>query len=185
MPEPLIHFAVPFASLYMVGVRSRMVLAASVFALLPDLDVLLNVHKSITHSILLLFLASFITYSLLRKKYGELILICSLGFASHLLLDLFSGYTPILWPLWDRSVWISIGLNAQFGNPFILAPKADILTAPISFEPFQHLDAEVITSEGIMISLILLGPTILLFLKKYVSQHKNSRSLEMIRSPDS
>ncbi|MCP8321917.1 MAG: metal-dependent hydrolase, partial [archaeon] len=133
MPELLIHFALPFASLSMIGVRPKIAFVASIFAIMPDLDVLLNVHKSITHSFILLFLVSFIAYSLLKKSYGELILICFIGFASHLFLDLFSGYTPILWPLYDKSIRISLGLDAHLGNSFTLTPYAQILATPISF----------------------------------------------------
>ena len=168
MPEPLIHFAVPFASLSLIGVKPKLALIASIFAVLPDLDVLFYVHKSITHSIILLLLITITAYSFLKKSYGELILLCSLGVASHMILDLFSCYTPILWPLYDRSLWVSFGLNAHFGSPFKLIPSLQILTEPTSLEPFQSLDAEVITSEGIMVSMILLGPTIFLYLKNYL-----------------
>lgn len=64
--------------------------------------------------------------------------------ASHLVLDIFAGYTPILWPLYG-----------YLSSPS-LTPSAQLLTKPITFQPFQSLDAPVFTGEGIILSAVLL-----------------------------
>jgi len=52
MPEPAIHFSVPFAVLAFVGLDIRLCFLASAVALLLDLDVLFRRHRSATHSLL-------------------------------------------------------------------------------------------------------------------------------------
>ncbi len=56
MPEPLIHFIVPFSVLVMcaIGVKKSALLAS--FAILPDFDVLFHVHRSFSHSVFFILL---------------------------------------------------------------------------------------------------------------------------------
>ena len=52
--EPLLHVAVPFASLRALSVDRRKAAFASVVALTPDLDIFFHVHRSQSHSIIVL-----------------------------------------------------------------------------------------------------------------------------------
>jgi membrane-bound metal-dependent hydrolase YbcI (DUF457 family) len=52
--EPLTHFVVPFAALMLAGVEFQKASIISLLALLPDLDVLFLVHRSLSHSVLIM-----------------------------------------------------------------------------------------------------------------------------------
>jgi len=164
--EPLIHFIVPFTALTLVGVKFRKALPISLLAILPDLDALFLVHRSLSHSLVVL-LSVMVPFLLLTYKFKPSLY--SYGFlglmsvASHLVLDLFAGYTPILWPLYGYSAWIQVGLVAHVGSSpsLALSAKVKVLTQPVTFQPFQSLDAPLFTGEGLILSVILIMPVLL------------------------
>ena len=43
MVEPLLRFAVPFAAFTALGIKPRRAFLISLFTLLPDLDILINI----------------------------------------------------------------------------------------------------------------------------------------------
>jgi len=159
--EPLIHFVVPFIALMLVGVKFRKALPISLLAVLPDLDALFLVHRSLSHSLVVVLVVAapfvLLTYKFKPRLQGYAFL-ALLAVASHLILDLFAGYTPILWPLYGYSVWIQAGLVAHIGSSQSLALSAQLLTEPITFQPFQSLDAPLFTGEGLILSTVLLMP---------------------------
>lgn len=172
MSEPLIHFVIPFSAFTMSGISSRRAAFASLFALLPDLDVLTHVHRSMTHSILIL--AAIILPAVLltwRTKYRIYALLAGAGLASHLALDLFSlGYTPILWPIYDQGVQLYVLSATHIDSGLGITFNAGILTQPATFE-FRALDAPIFTGEGLIIAIILLVPVLL---TKLAKSHRQS-----------
>ena len=170
--EPIIHFVVPFIALTFAGVRFRRALLSSLLALIPDLDALFLVHRSLSHSLIVVLT---VIVPLLSLTYGfkpRLQGLCSLALmslASHLVLDAFAGYTPIFWPLYAYSVWVQAGMVAHIGSSPSLALSAQLLTKPITFKPFPSLDAPLFTGEGLILSAILLMPVLLRVFGKAVS----------------
>ena len=162
--EPLIHFIVPFTALTLVGVKFRKALPISLLAILPDLDALFLVHRSLSHSLVVL-LSVMVSFLLLTYKFKlslySYVFWGLISMASHLVLDLFTGYTPILWPLYGYSVWIQAGLVAHVGSSPSLALNIKVLTQPVTFQPFQSLDAPLFTGEGLILSAILIMPVLL------------------------
>jgi len=71
LPEPLLHFAVPFVSLEAAGVDWRRALFASVVALTPDLDLSSHVHRSQTHSVVVLVVIVLPMLAPVHKKSPE------------------------------------------------------------------------------------------------------------------
>jgi predicted nucleotidyltransferase len=49
--EPLIHLILPLTALTLLGVDFRKALPLALFGLLPDLDALLLIHRSLSHSL--------------------------------------------------------------------------------------------------------------------------------------
>ena len=147
MVEPLLHFVVPFMSLRAVGLDLRKATLASFIALTPDLDVLFNIHRSPTHSAILLSLVlfAFLACTWKRKTTRSLVFLAAFGIFSHLLLDFFSAPMPLFWPLLNRSVWFGLGFQ--------------IHSEVLIWYPVSWLDAPLLTSEGLAISMILLAPT--------------------------
>ena len=158
--DPLIHVAVPFFALRLLGLRSRRAVPISLMALLPDLDALLLLHRSPSHSIVVVLAVALpillLVYRFRRGLLGSFPL-ALFAVSSHLLLDLFNGYTPILWPLYGQTVWIRVGLTAHIASSPSLTPSMMISTKPYTLQPLQSLDALLLTGEGLIISTILLA----------------------------
>ena len=80
-------------------------------AILPDLYVLFGVHRSMSHSLFVLVLAYspflVVTYRF-KPEYFKLAIYCLLALLSHPVMDCFQTYTPILYPIYDRSVWVNV-----------------------------------------------------------------------------
>lgn len=174
MVEPLLHFVVPFVSFRAAGVDWRKALFASCVALTPDLDVLLHAHRSMSHSLLVLGLVALpiiaLTYK--KKSINNLVILAVIGVITHLTLDLFTGYTPILWPLLNDSFLISTSLDMQFGSPPFFIASAKLLVKPTIFAYFQSLLAPLITAGGFGISIVLLTPICLTAFKQYLSGNR-------------
>ena len=159
--EPLIHFIIPFVALMLFGVNLRSSLLIALLALTPDVDALLLVHRSFTHSlpVVVVFVAPLLL-ALYRfnpnlLKYGFMGL---LSVASHIALDLPTGYTPFLWPLYNYSMWIQAELAVHVGSAPTLTLDLRVLTQPIVFEVVRSLDAALFTGWGLIVSLIILLP---------------------------
>ena len=157
--EPLIHLVIPFAALTLYGLEWREAFPLALLALLPDLDVFIHVHRSMSHSLVVVSLVGLpllmLAYRLKASRVGWLVL---LAVASHIALDVFAGYTPILWPLYGNSVWIQTELMAQISSIPTLIPALKIAMEPTRFIPFQSIDAPLLTGGGLIISIILIMP---------------------------
>ena len=159
MPEPVLHFSVIFSvSAPRFGVKRALLL--SLLALLPDLDILLHIHRSMSHSIILISLTwipILSAFYLFKRRYFGMALLCFLAVLSHPLIDCFQTYTPILYPVYDRSIWVSID-GRLLVSPEGLTPQTSISVKdkPTVFKPFESFDAPIFTSEGFLISLILI-----------------------------
>jgi len=166
MVEPLLHLAIPLASLGLVGLDRRKILVACAAALVPDLDALFYVHRSFTHSVVVLAVIAIPALVLTRKHRGArlLILLASYGVLTHLVLDMFSWYTPLLWPVVDDSLRVSAALDIHLGSPPLFTWWARVQLKPTIFEPFASLDAPILTAPGLFAFSILLIP--ILFLAK-------------------
>jgi dolichol-phosphate mannosyltransferase len=181
MPEPALHFSVIFAvSAPRLGVKRALLL--SLMALLPDLDVLIHIHRSMSHSIILLILTwipiLLVSY-LFKHRHFNTALLCLLAVLSHPILDSFQTYTPILYPAYDRSIWVSVN-GWLLISPEGFTPQAtvNVKDTPIAFKPFESFDAPIFTSEGFLISLILTAAPILLGGIRKPSSRSKPSSLE-------
>jgi len=178
MVEPLLHLTVPFAALKAARLDWRTALFTSIVALIPDLDVLFHVHRSLTHSILILALITLPILALTHRNrtLRNLTLLGIIGVLSHLALDLFSDYTPLLWPLLNESFWVSTNLDVQLKSFPTLITSVKLLIKPTTFPTFQSLQAPLVTSTGVGISLLLLAPTLTEALVRHVHQPKSKSS---------
>jgi len=159
MPELALHFSVVFAlTAPRLGVKRALLL--SFMALIPDLDVLMYVHRSMSHSILILVFAYTLVLLAVRRfkpRCFSLALLGLLALLSHPVMDCFQTYTPIFYPLLDRSVWLSVDGGVQV-SPVGLKPQvsAGVKDAPTVFKRFTVMDAPVFMGEGFLISLLLI-----------------------------
>ncbi|MFQ6085713.1 MAG: metal-dependent hydrolase [Candidatus Bathyarchaeia archaeon] len=156
--QPLLHFTVPFVAATLLGLKPKKAFVVSLFALVPDLDVLFHVHRSMSHSLLMLLLISvpFILWTK-NSKFHEYALLGSVMVGSHLVFDLFTNYTPILWPLYGNSLWVAIEGFTHVGSYPTIDLGVRVLTAPVSFAQLQSFDAQLFTGEGFIASAFLLA----------------------------
>ena len=160
MVEALLHFAIPLAACRAAGADWRRSLFVSLIALVPDLDVLFYVHRSESHSLIVLALIvlPILAITLVKKQsiVTNLTVLAAFGVGMHLLLDLFDDYTPLFWPISNQSLKVLTSLNLHVQNLPYFTFKAAILTEPFGSGVFKSIDAPVVTPQGLAISLVLL-----------------------------
>ena len=175
--EPLIHLILPLTALTLLGVDFRKALPLALFGLLPDLDALLLIHRSLSHSlpVLLAFAAgaALLAYAV-KPGLRNYIVLATLATASHPILDLFTGYTPILWPLSSHSLWVKTELGVHIGGSLTLLPSVKLLAQPTTFHRLESLDAPLFTGEGLITSLILTAPLILKAVRGHYQPHTDT-----------
>ena len=169
MPELALHFAVPFAlAAPILGVRRAIVV--SLISLLPDLDVFFHIHRSPSHSVVLLLIPCLAVVALviqLKPKLLGLTLAGSLALLSHPIMDVFSTFTPIFYPLMLESIYVDFQGRVTIGGSAAPSSTAQVSTAPTVFEVFQKIDAPIFTSEGFIVSVLLVAvPLIMVFLSR-------------------
>ena len=160
MPEPLLHFAIPFVVLTFCGLTLKKSVLLSLIAILPDFDVLFHVHRSITHSAVFLILICIPIIAFVKLKYPNYFhdsIIGSLVLLSHPILDVFHTYTPILYPLYNKSIHIVCELITDMNNISDLKFLFDIRIGSEGFGVItSSVDGVVFSSLGVGISLIIL-----------------------------
>ena len=174
MVELLLHFAVPFASFTALRLDWRKAIFASLIALTPDLDVLFHVHRSLSHSavILAVIVLPILAIAHRNKTITTLILLATIGAVTHLGLDIFDAYTPLLWPISNQSIQILTSLNFHMGSSSYFTYDLRLLTRQYELGTFQSIDAPVITTDGFAISLVLLLPCLLLLIRNRITAYK-------------
>ena len=161
MPEPLIHFIVPFSVLIMCGIGVKKATLFASLAILPDLDVLFHIHRSFSHSIffILLFCAPVITIAAAKhSKWTTDAIVATLVLLSHPFMDLFTYYTPIFWPLYNNAIYIIAEMMMNMDNVSQVHLLFEIKLEPVMFYHTISMDAPIFTSQGVAItSVILIG----------------------------
>ncbi|MEM2430327.1 MAG: metal-dependent hydrolase [Nitrososphaerales archaeon] len=167
--EPLIHFIIPFTALTLLNVRVKKALLISLLAILPDLDAIFLIHRSFSHSIIIILIVITLLLPLMKKlKIHGYALLVTLSLVSHPILDLFSGYTPILWPFYSYSIWIQAELMVHIASSPSFALSMKLLEKPTIFQQLSSLDAPLFTSEGIILSIVLIMPIMMrIFIARY------------------
>jgi hypothetical protein len=150
--EPLIHFAIPLALASILRLKPRWALAAGVFGVLPDLDILTFMHRSVSHTILPPLAILLILIPWKRARANPPLMTLCLGWGTHVLLDLIAGYTPILWPLSMNSYQLVLESTVHVGSTPLISARLNILQQPYNYGAFTTLDAPILTAEGLAIA---------------------------------
>lgn len=159
MPEPLIHFVIPFFLLVMFGFNIKKATFISLLAVLPDLDVLFHIHRSISHSIFFVLIFSFPAILISKKFYKERFnesIIATLVILSHPFMDMFTYFTPVFWPLFNKSIHIVSELTTNMNDVLDLNLTLQVYFKPIAFYRTTNMDAPIFSSAGVGVSLVLL-----------------------------
>jgi len=154
MPDLLTHYSASYLiSSRFKGIRGALLI--SILGLLPDIDVLLKMHRWITHSVPLSLLIFLSIILLKRDRLGDLALAILL-YELHLIMDLFTGPTPILWPLIPLAYSVSLKLDAVLGSTIHLNGFFEVTTSSGLFGVHRVVGGPLVTGEGVMIALVAL-----------------------------
>ena len=172
MPDLLAHYALGVL-VAKTRVSTKWALVLGLIGLLPDIDVLLRIHRWLTHSLVVVVLIATPLLVLInlhwRDKLG-LALLALLIVTLHLVMDVFTGSTPILWPLID-SVWVKVAVNgvtSSTGVTIILSLA--VITLRPDFTQREIIEGPIITELGT----ILVVVAVVILVLDYFSRAKNN-----------
>jgi membrane-bound metal-dependent hydrolase YbcI (DUF457 family) len=117
----LTHLFIPLIGVYvagMDGVKSPYLFLLSFFAILPDFDVFLGVHRGLFHSLIFLIplSASILLAEYLMKNRIKYSVLTVFFLFSHIFLDFLSGGVPFLYPLIDTGLGVEFPFVIEFGS---------------------------------------------------------------------
>ncbi len=139
MPDPVIHYG--FSLLFLLSMRKepKKSIFLAIAGVLPDFDVFLYpiiVHRTLTHSILVIWLLFSIIFCVGKyykpiEKYKEELLYVPILMSLHVLFDLFEWYVAILWPI-NIAIWIEVSAISSIRSGKILGMNFNIHVADLS-----------------------------------------------------
>jgi membrane-bound metal-dependent hydrolase YbcI (DUF457 family) len=157
MPDLLTHYMASYlVARALVGPRRALLLAF--VGLLPDVDALLLVHRWVTHSIPVALLASTpllaLTYAYRRGYFGVVVLAVLL-YTMHVVMDVFTGLTPALWPL-TPAVAVNIEVNGVYGVDGVrVTPGFEVVVGPVDFARRDSVEGPLVSETGLMLVLLV------------------------------
>ena len=161
MPDLLAQYSISYLIASHV-LKPKHALVVALAGLLPDINALLRIHRSMTHSLVLSVLVSFavIGFSvfLFNNKYlYHVVIVYTLLYVLHIVLDVFTGPTPLFWPVTSSSYMITLGINGVIGGSSIgFSPDIEIFIEPSSFFTQQVLYGPVVSKPGIIVAITTL-----------------------------
>lgn len=170
----LFHMVIPVMLGLTAGLDRRRALMLAPIAIIPDLDVLLVAHRVYLHTVFIPATMAILCLFLFNLKQRTLIhlplptweiLLASLYYLSHLLLDLCPGPVAVFWPLTSVGYGLDIGVtvNQQSVIP-TLQPYMRVVTEQIQI-PNVVTNVAAATPESIVTAILLLAVMLL-------TQHK-------------
>ncbi len=160
MPDPLLHYIVSF----IVAKRRYRILQAlliSLVGIVPDLDVVFHIHRSATHSLVILCIVAFLIYVFLKlfiKNSAKAIAIlgtCVLLYLLHILMDIFTGLTPLLWPITNYALFIDIRIDFTMGSSPCIDMPIRIVIKPYTMEMYEVIRGSIATPISIALATAL------------------------------
>lgn len=158
----IFHALCPLLILVAFRVAPKKALFMLPFALVPDIDVLLGMHRSVLHSFIpvLIIPACFIVFCYLRKKeWFVYSLIIQFYLLSHILFDLSDG-VGFLSPFTQDFYFVRLDLYFSFWGPI---PLPDLRVVYGAISPLPHMSASetlqayaTVNEVGFMMLLVVL-----------------------------
>lgn len=154
----LTHLFLPLTVIYgarMNNIKDRHLLLLSFFALLPDFDVFLGVHRGLFHSLFFVLPIGLLSF-FVAESYSRYI---ALFLFSHLTLDFITGGVPFLYPLIESGIGVEFPLVLKFGSvpvPVEYLPKLVPYTPiPVHGESFEAFSSFGIASTVAFLSVFM------------------------------
>jgi membrane-bound metal-dependent hydrolase YbcI (DUF457 family) len=133
---------------------------------------LLRIHRWVTHSLVLVALFAtplvILVYRRGRKYFG-LALATLLVYTLHLLLDVFTGPTPVLYPL-AGSTWVKIKVNeVSTATGITVNPSITVATVKPDFTQMEIVEGPLVTETGSVTAVV----TAVILLLEYFFRARN------------
>ena len=160
--EPILHFVLPLIALLLLGEKPKTAIILSTIGVLPDVDALLLIHRSFSHSIIIMtvFFAPIILYARYRKpEIQKTVILAFLVAISHPILDL-ESLTPLFWPIYQNSISVRLALNGVVDQGYGIRPIVKLSQAPTDFSKVMSIDYPIFTTNGLLITIVLILPII-------------------------
>jgi len=156
VPDLLAHYLVSYLTARAI-VESRYALIIAFVGLLPDVDALLGVHRWVTHSVLVALLAStplLVLAYLSGGRYVRVVLLSLLLYTLHIVLDVFTGSTPILWPL-APAIGVSLKVNGVSSvDGILIAPSFNVTVEPVDFTWREIVEGSIVSEVGLILAVL-------------------------------
>ena len=170
MSSLISHLFIPLALLFIfsskLNLRPKQIIFLSFFALVPDIDAFLFVHRVTFHNLFFMSCIIILIYCILNNIKTSLIVAFYL--LSHIVLDLTDGGVSFLYPIINLTIFVNFGLMLE---GFIFTP---ILTYGIVPHVLpQVVDRTVISSENFGM-MLLMGILVIFIVAKdlYIKKYK-------------
>ena len=164
MPDLLAHYAL---SILVAKTRfnTKKALLLGVIGVIPDIDALFRLHRWITHSLVLTLVLAGVILPIIykyKKNTLEYTLTILVLITLHITIDVFTGPTPILWPITSHSYTATLKLNGSIQvDSITLKPQVEITTREVDFTQ-QYIVEGPIASEIGVITAIAVAVTLIL-----------------------
>jgi len=157
MSSSLNHAFIPVVILMLfatkLNIKPKYILFLSIFAVLPDIDMLI-VHRATFHNIFTLLIPLLGYVIINRQIFG----IISFFILSHLILDIYSGGIHLFYPISNKVLYAWTEIRYGEPNVFNYGFSTDTL------EIIKHGES-IISSENVAVMLLLLMIISLIILK--------------------
>jgi len=136
-------------------------LVAALAGLLPDVGALLGFHRWATHSIVLAASAMLplIAFAYAKRRRGVLTLLAlaTLLYIIHIVLDVFTSPTPLLWPLTSKAYAVTIDVEGVVTSTgFAATISVKVVSEATNFGKKHVVEGPLATPLGVATSITVL-----------------------------
>lgn len=159
MPGILTHFVVSYAIASRIVGYKRAVLLC-LFGLLPDIDVFLGMHRWCTHSVAIATLIAIpligVIWLFKSRRLVRMAVVAYLLYIMHIVLDLFTAPTPLLWPVHQEAYMISIEVMGfiEPGAEIGIVPRIELYSESTRFV-LQRVEGPIISTSDMLITIAI------------------------------
>jgi len=118
----LTHIFLPLIAIYSLRRFNKIYFVISLFAILPDFDVFLGIHRGLLHSLVFLIPLALLILTLERLLRSEVryAYIAIFFLFSHIFLDFFAGGVPFLYPIVETGIGVEFPMKVSFGSSVVI-----------------------------------------------------------------
>jgi len=155
----------------------RYALLYALIGLLPDVDVMLRIHRWVTHSLMVVALMAVPIVAISKYLRRDLLKYLVLGLTAytlHIVLDVFTAPTPLAWPMTGYAYMVILDVNGLLSADMLkIITNLTITIEPTDFTPRTAIEGPIITATGVV--LVLTTATISIT-ERVVGRYKRVRS---------